>query len=238
MSYAFRLARYIPRFARYISRGVRRLPRVVRRFPVRRLARRMRKKTQNKIHTYVRWCDKDTSYPGESGPSQIVAKTVEQNLVYSFKLDNLINPSDFTNLYDAYKINKITMFLERASNDSGDGNQYPVNKKISVVWDDDADPLSGEDAYMEYSNCRRYNPIGKGAIKLVLYPKISTPILNVGGATNAFHSIPANKNWLKIENDDVPHFGVKIHIPAYLDMENELLFNVRVKFHLSMKGAK
>lgn len=232
------MARYLPRFARYLARGVRRIPRVVRRFPVRRLARRLRKKTQNRVHTYVRWCDKDSLYPSASGPSQILAKTTEQDLVYSFKLDNLINPSDFTNLYDAYKINKVTLYLERATSDTGDGNQYPVNKKISVVWDDDADPLAGEDAYLEYSNCRRYNALGKGAIKLTLFPKISTPILNVGGSLNAFNSISSNKHWLKMENDDVPHFGLKIHVPAYIDLENELLFNVRAKFHISCKTAK
>lgn len=228
-------ARYLPRLARYGLRTLRRIPRLFRR---RRPMMRKVKKTKNKVHTFIRWCDKDSLYPSASGPSSIVETQSDQNLVYTFKLDNLVNVSDFTNLYDVYKINKVTMYLERASTDSGDGSSAPNNKKMCVVWDDDGDALAGEDAYLEYSNCRRYNIVGQGSIKLTLYPKISTPILNVGGATNAFHSISSSRNWLKIEDDDVPHFGFKIFIPAGVDEVNRELFKVRVKFHMSFKGSK
>lgn len=228
-------ARYLPRLARYGLRTLRRIPRLFRRR--RPMIRRM-KKTKNKIHTFVRWCDKDSLYPASSGPSQISELGSDQNLVYTFKLDNLTTPSDFTNLYDCYKINKITMYLERESANTGNSNDAPNNKKICVVWDDDGDALTQEDDYLEYSNCKRYNAVGRGAIKLSLYPKVSTPMLNAGGANNAFHSIPSNKNWIKIEDDDVPHFGFKIFVPAGIDNQDRTLFKVRVKYHLSFKASK
>lgn len=226
-------ARYLPRLARYAARAV---PRFLRRRRPRRMMRP--KKTKNKIHTYVRWCNRDALYPSTNGPSIILSTAADQNLVYSFKLDNLVNPSDFGNLYDCYKINKITVYLERASNDTGDGTNPPANRKMCVVWDDDANALTSEDNYLEYSNCKRYNVIGNGAIKLVLYPKLSVPVLNATATVDAFQSISSSKNWLKIEDDEVPHFGLKMFIPGNVDTVGEELFRVRVKYHLSMKQSK
>lgn len=228
-------ARYLPRLARYAARAVPRLLR--KRRPVRRMMRRV-KKTQNKIHTYVRWCDKDSAYPGDTGPSTILSSASDQNLAYSFKLDNVVNPSDFTNLYDCYKINKVVMYLERFRNDTGDSSSNPFNDKISVVWDDDANPLTSEDQYLEYSNCRRYNPVGNGAIKLVLYPKVSVPMLNASSGVDAFQSVSSSKNWIKIEDDAVPHFAIKIHVPGSILPVGQGIFRVRVKYYLSMKQSK
>jgi len=226
-------ARYLPRLARYAARAV---PRFLRKRRPRRMMR-PKKKIQNRVHTYVRWADRDAQYPAANGPSQIVETGSAQNLVYNFKLDNLTTKSDFTNLYDAYKITKVVLYLERLKNDTDDAIT-PLNKKVCVVWDDDGDALTTEDQYLEYSNCRRYSPIGNGAIKLTVYPKVSTPILNVGGNPTAYHSIPSTNNWIKIEDDEVPHFGLKIFVPGGIIATQVPLFTVRAKFYLAMKGAK
>lgn len=195
------------------------------------------KKTQNKVHTFVRWCDKDNLYPDASGPSVITETGVDRNLVYSFNLNNVVNPTDFANLFDRYKINKITMYLEPCKNDT-DATTTPQNKKISVVWDDDANALTNEDDYLEYGNCKRFNAISTRTIKLVLYPKIAQPVLNTAGALTAFQSVPANKNWLKIEDRNVPHFGFKIFVPANINNIGVQTFTVRVKYHISVVGSK
>jgi len=229
------MARFASRFAR---RAVRTM---VRRRPARAFVRRprliRRKKTSNKVHSFVRWCDKDSQYPSTLGPSTIVETGSDQNLVYTFKLDNVINPSDFTNLFDMYKINKVTVFLERYRETTGESGNSPYNRKIAVVWDDDGNALSGEDAYMEYGNCKRYNAIGSGAIKLVLYPKLSAPLLNVGGSNNAYQSVPSSRQWLKIEDDDIPHFALKIFVPSGITSQSYGIFNVRVKYHISLKNS-
>lgn len=233
--------RFASRFARLAGRGLRGL---ARRLPARlryRPRRRMIKKTQNKVHSFVRWCDKDTQYPGETGPSQILADSTEQNLAYSFKLDNVVNPSDFTNLYDMYRINKVTLYLERLWESTSSSNtiQIPNNKKIRVVHDyNDNNVLAKEDDYLEYSNCRSYNSIGRGAIKITLYPKVNNIVENAGGSPNAFTSMNSNKVWLNIVDDDVPHFGLKIFIPANVQTEDVPIFQVRAKFHLSLKNSK
>lgn len=227
-------ARYLPRLARYAARAVPRLFR--KRRPIRRMMRK--KKTANKIHTFVRWAGRNQLFPGVSGPNTILASATDQNLVYNFSLSNVINPSDFQNLYDSYKINKITVYLERGSTDSGDGGVNPVNRKISVVWDDDGNALTQENDYLEYSNCKRYNVLGTTAIRLPLYPKLNVPVLAAGGGLTAFHTVSSSKQWLKIEDADVPHFGLKMFIPGLVDDNNFMLFTVRVKFHLSFRNSK
>lgn len=195
-----------------------------------------RRKTQNKVHNFIRWADKDTLYPNASGPNTIIETGVDQNLAYSFKLDNVVNPSDFTNLFDRYRINKITLYLEPTDNQTNAG-LTPAQKKISVVWDDDGNLLTQEDDYLEYGNCRRYNANSTRTVKLTLYPKVSTPILNGNGANSAYHSILA-KQWIKIEDDEVPHYGFKIFIPNNINVIGLPIFVVRAKFHLSFKNSK
>lgn len=115
----------------------------------------------------------------------------------------------------------------------------PNNKRIRVVHDyTDATPLTDEDEYLEYGNCKSYRSIGDGAIKITLYPKINNVIENVQGTPNAYTSMSSSKVWLNMERDEVPHFGLKIFVPAFITTAETELFRVRAKFHISCKNSK
>jgi len=235
----YAMARFATRAARFAGRALRRAPRALYRPRRPRVIRR--KKTANKVHSFVRWCDKDTLYPTAiQGPSSILASNSDQHFGYSFKLDNVVNPSDFTNLYDSYKINKITLILERQLNQTGTQTvSSPNNKRISVVHDyNDNNILTNEDSYLEYSNCKRYAVIGNRSISITLYPKINNGVLNAGGGVNAFTSMASNKVWLNVDDDEVPHFGLKIFIPSFVTTDGVELFKVRAKYHISLKNSK
>lgn len=212
--------------------------RILRRKPLHR-RRRYGKKTANKIHTYVRWCDKDTSYPGSSGPSQIIENGSNQHLAYTFTLANLVNVGDFVNLYDSYRINKVQLYLEpTADQANGSGVSYPVARKIRVVHDyNDANPLTSEDDYLEYNSCKSYFPFSKRGIRITLYPKINNTIENVGGVAG-FTSMNSNRVWLNTADDAVPHFGLKIFVPAGLLPNENLIYQVRAKYWISCKTSK
>jgi len=202
--------------------------------------RRRKTKTQNKIHSFIRLCDKDTLYPGANGPNTITELGVNQHLAYSFKLDNVVNPADFTNLYDQYKINKITLMLEPTFDQTSSTSPPLYARKIRVVHDyNDNNILSDEDDYLEYSNCKSYSPFTKSGIRITLFPKLNNILQNVGGAANAFNSVNSTKVWLNIDSDEVPHFGIKIFIPGGLTTgEGAVMFRVRAKYHLSLKNSK
>jgi len=212
-----------------------------RRYPLRRrrFVRNYRK-TANKIHTFVRWCDKDAVY-GQYGPSSITESGSDQHLTYQFKLDQVTAVNDFTSLYDGYKINKIQLFLEPTVDQTINFAQG-LNRKISIVHDyNDAFPLSNEDEYLEYGNCKRYFPWSKRGIRVTLYPKLNNIIENVQGASTGYTSMNSNRQFLNIATDEVPHFGIKIMIPGGLtnvtDPQTQI-FRVRAKFWLSMRGTK
>jgi len=229
--------------SRFASRFARRAVRtMVRRRPARAFVRRPRRlirKTQNRVHSYIRWSDKDTEFPGATGPPVINETLADQHLAYTFKLDNVVNPSDFTNLYDLYKINKVVLHLEPAYTDSVTVNW--TNKKLRVVHDyNDNNPLTQEDDYLEYSNCKSYGALTKRTIKITLYPKLNNIIENVGGGASAYTSLSSSKQFLAIDNDEVPHFGIKIFVPKGIlgSAEGYPLFTVRARFHLSLKNSK
>jgi len=196
------------------------------------------KKTANKIHTFVRWCDKDTTY-GENGPNTITEGTSAQHLTYQFKLDNVSGVTDFTNLYDGYKINKIQLFLEPFIDQSSGPTPIAYQQRIRVVHDyNDATPLTDEDEYLQYGNCKSYVPFTRNGIRITLYPKLNNVIENVAGGANGFTSMNSNRQFLNIATDEVPHFGIKMFIPNGLAADGTTLFRVRAKYWLSMRGTK
>lgn len=201
--------------------------------------RRVGKKTQNKVHSFVRWCDKDTQF-GSNSPAGSISETgSDQHQSYEFRFSNLTNVTDFTNLYDMYRINKIQLMLEPQFTSNGQfyNNLNILSKKIRVVHDYNSNNvLANEDDYLEYSNCKSYSATRQ--IKITLYPKVNNTVEGNGGAP-AYTSLNANKLWLNISNADVPHFGIKAFIPEDIsNTEGVLLFKVRAKYWISLKNSK
>lgn len=198
----------------------------------------MRKKVANQVHRFIRWGESGGTYSA-TGLSLITAAATPQNLSYSFNLRDVVNAVDFTALYDMYRINKVTIFLERFWNSTGDAvAAQPNNRKIRVVHDyNDNNLLTTEDQYLEYANCKSYNVVGNGTAKIVLYPKLAQVIENVGG-TQGFNAVPSNKVWLNTTDDQIPHFGIKMFIPQDIQAPGVPLLFVRVKFDLSFKNSK
>lgn len=197
------------------------------------------KKIVNQIHRFIRWADADASFPtADKGPSQIFGLATDQHFSYSFSLRDVINEVDFTALFDMYRINKVTVYLERNRNVTGELLNSPFNQYCAVVHDyNDNNSLTSESEYLEYASCKRYPVIGNGPIKITLYPKIASKVENILGGT-AFNAISSNKVWLNTVDDRIPHFGIKLFAPGGAIGLNTLMFKVRVKFDLSFKNSK
>lgn len=224
---------------RYIRRRLRVRPRRFARRMARKLRRYRPKKIVNRIHRFVRWCESTATYPtADKGPSQIFGLATDQHFSYSFNLRNLVYDVDFSSLFDMYRINKVTIFLERNRNVTGELLNSPFNQYCTVVHDyNDNNTLTSEDEYLEYGTCKRYPVVGNGPIKITLYPKIANKVENVLGGT-AFTAMNSNKVWLNTVDDQVPHFGIKLLAPGGAIGLNTLMFKVRVKYDVSFKNSK
>jgi len=87
----YAMARFATRAARFAGRALRRAPRALYRPRRPRVIRR--KKTANKVHSFVRWCDKDTLYPTAiQGPSFIFETALTNILVIHSNLTTLSIP--------------------------------------------------------------------------------------------------------------------------------------------------
>lgn len=198
-----------------------------------------KRKTQNKVHSFVRWADKDAQF-GTNSPQGIISETgSDQHQSYEFRLSNLVNVSDFSNLYDMYRINKIQLMLEPVFTSNGQfyNNLNVLSKKIRVVHDYNSNNvLTNEDDYLEYSNCKSY--LATRMIKITLYPKINNKVEGNLGA-DAYTSINSNKVWLDMGATNVPHQGLKVFIPEDIsNVEQVPLFRVRAKYWISCKNSK
>lgn len=197
---------------------------------------RRSRKLVNSIHRYIRFADVETVFSA-SGPNTIVAAAGAQHLGYSFDLKNVVNYNEFVALYDQYRINKVTLYLEplydQISNLGG-----VTGQRLRIVHDyNDNVPLTTEDEYLEYSNCKSFFPFSKRVIKVVLYPKIGQEIMNVGGGLSQ-SALSSNKVWLNTDYTEVPHFGVKIYVPPYPAAPATTIYKVRARFNLSFKNSK
>lgn len=203
---------------------------------------RQPRKIYNRIHKFVRWADTAALFPTLAlGPNQIIEQggTAGQNLSYSFALNQLSLYNEFTVLYDFYKIHKVELFFEPTNNQTTDATAIFIqNKKMRVVHDYvDNFPLLNESQYLEYGNCKSYNTVTNKTHKIVLYPWVNSAVENVGGATNAFS--PRKSPWLATRDSSVPHFSVKVFIPPNISGSiGQILFNIRVRYTVSMKCAK
>lgn len=189
-------------------------------------------KIVNKVHRYKRWARRDAFIPIVS------AGAAEQHLAYSFQLNQVVNVTDFTNLYDQYRINKVTMYLERYQSDTT-VTAGPYSAACRVVHDyNDANLLTNEDEYLEYANCKSFQVVSNKPVhKIVLYPKIVNFIEGPGGSINN-QETPSNKIWINTSNQGTPHFGLKMFIPGSVAGTGIGLFQVRVQFDISFKNAK
>lgn len=203
---------------------------------------RQPRRIYNRIHKFVRWADTAALFPTLGlGPNQIVEQggTSGQNLSYSFALNQIALYNEFTVLYDFYKIHKIELFLEPTNNQTTDATSIHIqNYKMRAVHDYvDNFPLLNESQYLEYGNCKSYNCVSSKTHKIVLYPWVNSALENVLGTTNAFS--PRKSPWIATRDSSVPHFSIKLYIPPNVSGNiGQVLFNVRVRFTISMKNSK
>jgi len=140
-----------------------------------------------------------------------------------FKLDQLPNVSEFTNLYDQYRINKVKVTLvPNWTQLDAAGIPYPSvglsyhptaflgNPNIHSVLDFDNSGMSGYtvNTMMQYSNYRRTRGNQE-------HSRYFTPAIQMGSqvlpnnADGGVATVTKYKPWLDFATD-VPHYGMKI----------------------------
>lgn len=144
------------------------------------------------------------------------AVTTPISAALSFSLSQLPGVTEFTNLYDQYKINGISLKIQPLLTEgissvvSGTTNAWGFPKLSTVLdFDDSVNPAT-ELVMLQYGSLKQTGAFKEH--KRFFKPKTRVAALDAGGAITA-NTVSAAR-WLDVANPDVPHYGLKIYHPG------------------------
>lgn len=161
------------------------------------------------------------------------------NQPYAPTMASLTQIAAFQEIFDVYRIKKIVFHFEPnfTSNDVNGASGTPnianpmVGRYIRVVKDyDDANALSGENDYFEYSNMKSYEFFRK-RFNVTLYPKIKTDM-------NGVNDLSVSPTWIDFDNINVPHYGIKVFFPQTNMPLSYELYNLLITIHFECKNVR
>lgn len=149
----------------------------------------------------------------------------------NFSLDDVPNYTEFSNLYDMYKINcvKITFLPQQTQSISiGSINNAAGNARVFTAIDyNDGNPPSSIDELREYQSAK-YTTILRPHKRVIFKPKIQTQ--------DRYAVTP----WLNAtDNPSADYFGLKYAIePMSSSSTTSMAFQVEAKYYMSFKNVK
>lgn len=128
----------------------------------------------------------------------------------NFLLNGVPNASEFANLYDLYRINKIVMkfYLDiDPSAQTANTAYYP--KLFTVVDHDDSNVPASLNELREHANCKLRVLSPTRPVSVVWTPSVLAIMFRTAVASTYS---PKYKQWIDMANQDVPHYGLKFGI--------------------------
>lgn len=163
--------------------------------------------------------------------STVSITAVEQHLVYTFKLSDLPNYTELTNLYDQYKIKGISLKFIPTKTESSI-TEGSINPLHSVLDFSDSTALTSIPDYLQYSTYKMSMPIRM--MKRFIYPKQLQYAYD--STTAAAIQADVANNWIRSESPNVQHLGIKVCIPG--GAANTLSYQVFATYYVLLKQTK
>lgn len=155
---------------------------------------RMRVK-RDKVHTFVRTSNRVTI---------TASTTVDQSGTYTVSLSDFPSSSDFTNLFDEYRMVQFTFEFFPSSPTMSAPPIY------TAVDPDDAAAPTSADSLRQFDTCLIV-PSGR-FFERTFTPNVSTALYG-GGAFTSYGTISPYKTWIDNASPSVLHYGLKYYWP-------------------------
>lgn len=165
----------------------------------------------------------------------ITQSAVNQNLAYQFRLSNLPNYTELTNLYDQYKIKSINFSIvpQVTSADANPNATAALCPSVTSVLDfSDSTALANLNDYLQYSTYKRTAPLKTH--KRFFYPKQLVYAYDAVTATQNLADV--QNKWIRSESPDIQHLGIKVYIPAAVNATFN--YEVYATYYVLLKQSK
>lgn len=149
---------------------------------------------------------------------------------YNFSLVDLPSYTEFTSLYDMYKINAVKLtFLPQVTNSISSGavnNPNASSRFFSVIDYNDGSAPTSIDELRQYHSCRM-TPILRKHKRYIMKPKILD--------SNGFSISP----WMSTASPSANYYGLKIAVePMDSTSTTTMIYTVEAKIYMSFKQVK
>lgn len=229
----------------------RRRTRLRRRRPVRRARRPATRRTYRRRYSTRTYSFKRVAsqipFIGSGGSRTLTQTSGTQNLAAEFMLSNLPNYTEFTSLYDQYKITKIVCkmipmttcnsFVNQTAS-PGDVQDTPQNPGMlmSVLDFDDASPLALIGDYLQYQNMKQQPVVSRRSHVRVFTPRVRKNLLNAGGG-----SVPGTigkSGWIDCSYDSIPHYGLKVYLDPRVSSIYQQTYQLFTTFYVKFRNVR
>lgn len=159
-----------------------------------------------------------------------VGSTAEVYGAYSFQLSSLANASEYTVLYDMYKISAVKWTLMPRGNSAEAGTNNNNTKVLSVLDMDDDDVPTSVDQLCQYESVKTTN-LSRDHSRYIK-PKFARMIYKTSTTTG----YGVGSGWLDCNSTDIPHYGIKYCLLR--TTSGTVTYDLKVTYYLSFKGVR
>lgn len=161
------------------------------------------------------------------------------NSAFQFKLSDLPSASEFTTLFDSYRITgvKMTLIPQFTQTDLNTADPNTTNKTTpnyyTVIDYDDNTALSGATDYFQYDTFKLWR--GNRIVKVYCKPRLQLTG-NVSGASTLAFQAPKGQ-WVDCNQTGAPYFGLKVGIDS-TPVAGDVNIRVYFTYYLQFKSVR
>lgn len=214
--------------------------RLLRRRPIRRRFRKAGAKRTNLSNAGIHYFRRRYVVANITSSTSAVGVQTNAAGAMTFSMAGLPNATEFTALFDQYKIMKVkldfipfgdTVNLPISTMTGTTALTSPGGPLITAIdYDDNLIPGAASDL-LQYQ-ASKVTPVPK-RLKMSLRPKFATEVYRSGIATG----YGARSGWLDCANSDIPHYGVKYWMNAPSASSSSFSYQVWAEVTIACKGV-
>lgn len=162
-----------------------------------------------------------------------VDNTADYSNAYVFKLSDLPNYTEFTSLYDQYRITFVKFYIYFQADPLVNMTAGSFIGRVYTALDFDDSVVPSESDIQQMRYVRMHRPFG--VIKRGLKPRCLNMMYN-DGITTAY-SLANRKVWLDCANPNITHYGLKVYINKPSGTYH-VTATVQAKFYVQFKSPR